>query len=165
MKRHQHLLLVKCLHEIGHILTPLFMEKLKRKKSNDLYSTPKRIGTMKKGKNTIGDAGYGLEEILSGGRMFHERLKSSSVFTIEALAVEKVVNGKRKRFEVKDSFLNRCKKTLNSFQVKDDELIDIRNDDSIFKRKSAELFLPSCCDISHPLSFHPEVLPVSYRRV
>ena len=70
LKRHQHLLFVKGLHEIGHILTPLFMEQLQMKKTKKGYLTLKRIGTMKQGKNTIGDAGYGLEEILNGGRIF-----------------------------------------------------------------------------------------------
>ncbi len=84
------------------------------KKTNEVYSTPKRIGTMKNGKRKIGVAGYGLEEILNGGRMFHERPKGFPAFHVEALALEKMVDDKWKRFEIKDSFLSRPKKLLKS---------------------------------------------------
>ena len=129
------------------------------KKTNEVYSTPKRIGTMKNGKRKIGDAGYGLEEILNGGRMFHERPKGFPAFHVEALALEKMVDDKWKRFEIKDSFLSRPKKLLRSFQVKDEEQTDINNETSIYKRKSAELFIPSYCG---PSSFSSQV---PYRRV
>ena len=94
--------------------------------------------------------------------MFHERPKGSPAFYIEALAVEKMVKGKLKRFEIKDSFLRRSRKRLKSFQVKDEELTDINSETSIYKRKSAELFIPSYCGVSHSSSFNPEV---PYRRV
>jgi hypothetical protein len=135
------------------------MEQLQMKKTNEVYSTPKRIGTMKNGKRKIGVAGYGLEEILNGGRMFHEHPKGFPAFHVEALALEKMVDDKWKRFEIKDSFLSRPKKLLRSFQVKDEEQTDINNETSIYKRKSAELFIPSYCG---PSSFSSEV---PYRRV
>mmetsp|Transcript_14960 Transcript_14960/g.22113 ORF Transcript_14960/g.22113 Transcript_14960/m.22113 type:complete len:225 (-) Transcript_14960:51-725(-) len=157
LKRHQHLLLIKCLHEIGNILTPLFMEKLHMKKTKQGYSTPTRIGTMKKGRKTIGEAGYGLEEILNGGRMFHERPKAFPAYHMEALVIEKVVDGKRKTFKINDSFLKRSKKRLESFQVKDNELIAIH-------REAFELFIPSYNDDFLHYHSYPSNPEVPYRR-
>lgn len=134
------------------------MEQLQMKKTNGLYSTSKRIGTTKNGKRKIGDAGYGLEEILNGGRLLHERPKGFPVFHIEALAFEKKVDNEWKRFEIKDSFLSRPKKKLKDFQVNDEEQTDINSKKSIYKRKSSELFIPSYCG---PSSFSSEV---PYRR-
>ena len=76
---------------------------------------------MKNGKRKIEDAGYCLEEIRNGVRMFHERPKGFPAFHIEALALEKMVDDKWKRFEIKDSFLSRSNKLFRSFQVKDEE--------------------------------------------
>lgn len=42
------------------------------RKRNGTYHTPTKTGTIKTGGKGIGDAGYGIEEFLSGGRMFHE---------------------------------------------------------------------------------------------
>lgn len=175
MKRHLHLLLVKGLNEIGHILSPLFMERLKMKKRNHEYATPTRIGTMKVGRKTIGDAGYGLEESLTGGRMFHQHPKGSGAFHIEALVIEKKVDGKWKRFEVKDSFLHRSsKRTVKSFEVKDAELVDMDGDRRIRKRKFAEIFLPTHRTVTDSSSsfkpagmtsfFKAAGIPFSYRR-
>jgi hypothetical protein len=38
-----------------------------------IFNTPIKIGTMQRGNKISGDAGYAIEESLSGGRIFHEK--------------------------------------------------------------------------------------------
>ena len=166
MKRHQLLLLVKGLHEIGHILTPIFMERLGMQKKNNVYTTPIKIGTMKSGakKKIIGDAGYGLEECLSGGRMFHEHPKGEGVFVIDALVLEKKPDrGKWKKYEISDEFVNKRKTSLSSYMIGEECLIDFKNKKSSHKRKSAELFVPAEMECSR--SFNCATSHNKYRRV
>lgn len=135
MKYHQHLLLVKCVHEIGHILTPLFMEQLNTTKIKKVFPMPTWLGSVKRGRRR---ECYGLEEILCGGRLFHERPIYGPAFYIEDLSVEKMVDGKWKRYLIKDSFIRRSRKRLVSFQVRNEELIDINSKKSIYKRMAPE---------------------------
>ena len=90
LRLHKHFLLVKGLHEIGHLATPIIMEKLviafTGTQDEPLYTTPK-IGTKLLKQKQIGDAGYALEEILSGGRMFYD--KGNAMFEIKNLTLEK----------------------------------------------------------------------------
>jgi len=125
--------LIKSLHEIGQLLVPLFMKRLK------MNEMPTRIGC----------AGNTLEECLSGGLMFHKHSKDSSPFQITTLAILKVVDGKRRRFEVSDSFLLRPKKSLEAFLVREDELIGINVSEGKRQRRSSVLFLPDRYDLSN----------------
>jgi len=173
--RHDHLLLVKGLREVGHILTPIFMERIenekaknkKRKRSKEtIYVTPKKIGTMKSGKKIIGDAGYGLEELLSGGRMFHEHSKDGGMFSIESLAIEKRKGNDWKRFEIPDSFLSSDMKSLELFHTARVKLVDINSTKSVKTRKRAELFPLSNCIRSNTTSFTQHgTSSSSYRRI
>jgi len=166
MKRHRLLLLVKGLHEIGHILTPIFMERLGMKKKSKVYVTPIMIGTMKSGvkKRTIGDAGYGLEECLTGGRMFHEHPKCDALFAIEALVVEKKSDdGRWKQYEVSDDFLKKKMRTLRAHIIGEKYLMSVKDKASVHKRKSAELFIPT--DLYGSSSFRCTTSPNKYRRV
>ena len=170
LKRHKLLLLVKGLHEIGHILTPIFMLQLGMPKKNNLYTTPIKIGTMntgttKKTKKVIGDAGYGLEECLSGGRMFHEHPRGEGLFAIEVLVLEKKKpdGGKWKKFEISDKFVNKPKTFLSSYLIEDNMLIDFKSKASSHKRKSAELFIPN--EMECKSSFRCTTSDTKYRRV
>ncbi len=113
-------------------------------KADGTYNTPTKIGSMTVGKKSIGDAGYGIEESLSGGRMFHE-LNGRS-FSIEQLVLEKNTSKtsrpKWKKFEILDSFLNRPKETLASYMPNDDELVDVESKTSLLKRKRTSLYQP-----------------------
>jgi len=94
--RHQFLFFLKGLREVGHILTPV-MGALHVPPIN---TTPKKIGHVKDGKRS-GDAGYGLEEILSGARILH-LAGVSSVWEIAAL----IYRHPRDRYEIiSDSYL------------------------------------------------------------
>ena len=174
-KRHDHLLLIKGLHEVGHILTPIFTERLEEEKSkarkrkrskSSVYVTPTTIGTMKVGKKNIGDAGYGLEELLSGGRMFHEHSKDSGMFAIETLAIEKRQGNGWKRYEMPDSFLGSDMTNLKSFHVGRISLVGINSNRSVKKRIGAEIFPLSNCVSSNTTSFKQHgTSSSSYRRV
>ena len=113
MKRHRaHLFLVKGLHEIGHILTPIFMKHM------GLYINKKdltliKIGTMTKSRKVNKDAGYILEELLSGGRMFHNKSTNGTGFSIGSLMLQKSTSTPVKpnnltMYDINDSFLQFC---------------------------------------------------------
>jgi hypothetical protein len=104
---YRYLILVKSIHEIAHLLTPLFLKRCHSIKSNGTSNrqqkrqkvstfTPTRIGKKRvKGGSTkarSGDAGYGLEEALLGGRLFHAHLKGS-FFNLHSLYVSKFEGG------------------------------------------------------------------------
>jgi hypothetical protein len=104
---YRYLILVKSIHEIAHLLTPLFLERCHTIKINGTSNrqqkrqkvstfTPMRIGKKRvKGGSTkarSGDAGYGLEEALLGGRLFHAHLKGS-LFNLHSLYVSKFEAG------------------------------------------------------------------------
>jgi hypothetical protein len=139
MRLQRHLLLVKGLHEIAHLMTPVFMRHLGLPpKKQEQYDTPTKIGTMKKGKKTLGDADYGLEECLNGGRIFHEREKRASAFQIARLTLER----DKHKFEINSSFVSRKKTKLAQFKPKPTQLINFKSIHSIHN-KGAALFYPT----------------------
>jgi len=121
-KLHEHLFLQKGLHEIGHILTPIIQEYLHSNKK----STPVRIGRHKsrEGK-VIGDAGYGLEEGLSGGRMFHIGSRSQK-FECTNLVLHRLEKKVKKRvnvvYEIADSFITQRKRKFADYSPYDSQL-------------------------------------------
>ncbi len=121
--RHEHLFLQKGLHEIGHILTPIIQDYLKSRKK----STPVRIGRRKsKEGKIIGDAGYGLEEGLSGGRMFHIGSKSDK-FEFTNLVLHRMEMKTKKKvnviYEIADSFVSGKKRKFTDFSPQDSQLM------------------------------------------
>jgi hypothetical protein len=111
-----------------------------------LVTTPTRIHKMKKGKKVIRDAGYGLEESISGGRLFHE--SKDTAFDIVCLVLEKREEGKGGRmkrcmYEVKDTFLSNKKKktTLRQFKPTSTQLTAFTATNSQHN-KGASLFVP-----------------------
>jgi hypothetical protein len=82
-----------------------------------LITTPTGIGNMKFGKKRIGDAGYGMEEAIFGGRMFHCSSKDSGPFHLLALGLKIG----RERFLVNDSNVTRKKIKLLDYVPLDDE--------------------------------------------
>jgi hypothetical protein len=140
-----HLLLVKGIHEVVHLLTPLFNEHLDmQRKADGTYTTSTKIGSMEVGSKSIGDAGYDIEESLSGGRMFH--VCDGPNFSIEQLVLEKNISKtsrpKWKRFVILDSFLDRPKETLASYTPNADEVVDVDSKTSSLKRKRTRLYRP-----------------------
>lgn len=142
-KKHEHLLLVKGLHEVAHLMTPIFMKQIgytanpKSSKSKFKYDTPTKVGTIRVRKVKFGEAGYGLEDLLSGGRMFHERTHDE--FTIETLTLHR---RKRKRFEIAESFTSNKKTDIDEFIVPEDHLKSVRDTTSLKKTKKAIIFVP-----------------------
>lgn len=120
--RHEHMFLQKGLHELGHILTPIIQDHLKSRSK----STSVRIGRHKSKEGKImGDAGYGLEECLSGGRMFHVGSKSNK-FEFTNLVLHRMeMKTKRKVnviYEIADSYMSRKKRKFADFSLADSEL-------------------------------------------
>lgn len=90
--QHLFLLLVKLLHEVAHILTPTFIEKTTssnqmRKQNCEQVITPQKIGTKYySGIRKKGDAGFGFEECLLGGRLLQVHDKDN-VFKLGGLCI------------------------------------------------------------------------------
>ena len=103
MLLHNHLLFIKGLHEIAHLLTPKFLQWCESKepvepvtKRKRQGKTPPKIGTKGKGMK-MGDRGYGLEEALSGGRLFHIQANDrNTACALKALVIKRKVTKKQK---------------------------------------------------------------------
>jgi hypothetical protein len=158
--RHHHLFLVKLLHECGHLLTPVFMKKLKYRKnqvgSPFAYDMPTKVGTIEsrvKGeKHSRGEAGYGAEDELNGGRMFHEKGEDGG-FQMLCLTMQK--KKQKTMYEISDKFLEKPKLVLKDYRPLDSHLKDSKSDNSIKKTQGAAIFLPPMIqgqfvDISFP---------------
>eukprot|EP01038_Epipyxis_sp_PR26KG_P017218 gene17218-23731_t len=132
--RHSHLLLVKALHEIGHLLTRPFIKYLKpcSKKKN----TPVKIGSFKKGN---GDAAYGLEEELMGGRMKHVISDATYLpWHIVRLTLERVNGRKHEMFEIRDTFLTQIDKTkLIDYRPIPQQLVSVKSKTSCLKKRKS----------------------------
>lgn len=126
-KLHEHLFLQKGLHEIGYIVTPIIQEYL----HNNKKSTPVRIGRHKsKVGKFIGDAGYGLEEGLSGGRIFHIGSRYDK-FECTNLVLQRLGKKVKKRvnvvYEITDSFFNKKKRKFEDYSPSDDQLLVVNS--------------------------------------
>lgn len=155
-KLHRHLFLQKALHEVAHLLTPKFLEHSasatqktpargqKRKKGSDKKDTPPHVGKTRKKGSTHGEAGYSLEECLSGGRMFHEQPKGGEAFELGCLVLSKQDEkgkGKWQNQEIKNSFVSKPKAKLASFKPTKKQLNPFHAKNSLHS-KGATLFLP-----------------------
>jgi hypothetical protein len=139
LKLHNHLLFVKGLHEVAHMLTPDFLDwcekqgtqktkKQKRKHGKEeKKDTPVKIGTKrKKAKgSTQGDAGYGLEEALSGGRLFHVQISDpNTAWKFSRLVVKKLEKSRWQNYNVPESFYTPKKDTLEAYKPKNGRKTD-----------------------------------------
>jgi hypothetical protein len=159
-----HLFLVKLLHECGRLLTPVFMKKLKYPVNRDgSYDTPAEVGTIEpvgKGKkHSRGDAGYGAEDILSGGRMFHE-IGREGRFHILCLTIQK--KKQKTIYEISDKILKGNKMALAAYSPIDSHLTSSGSAGSIMKTKAALMFLPPIFLPPPPQGHHIHHVDVSY---
>jgi hypothetical protein len=109
---HRHLLFQKALHEVAHLMTPKFHDicceqstNQKRKKKDHDKLTPEKLDSNhKKGKLSRGECGFALEEILSGGRLYHfGHIKS--LWDVYRLYLQKETSsGRTNIFQVSESF-------------------------------------------------------------
>ncbi len=126
---------------------------------------PQRIGTYKRGKTNCGDAGYGLEEFVSGGRMFHEIGAGAEAFEMSTLTLQKKVRREKRSvwriFEIDDAFVNGAKTCLDHYKPADNYLTDCKAKKSKhnkgatlyfpshgFVEKNSMMFNPTCCTVS-----------------
>lgn len=120
-KQHRFLLFIKALHEVAHLLTPLFWQWCKdnspsypaSKKAKKENVTPIKVGQLNKAK---GDAGFGLEEILLGGRMYHLGYKKDK-WRIYKLLIRKKVGRTIKSFEVGRGYMQRKFDSIEKYMV------------------------------------------------
>lgn len=154
-ERHEHLFLQKGLHEIGHILTPIIQEYL----HNNKKTTPVRIGRHKsKEGKYIGDAGYGLEESLSGGRMFHVGSRSDK-FEFTNLVLHRMEMKVKKKvnvvYEIDDSFIKKKKRKFAEYSPSENQLslVTPRKLQG-YRKRAMVLYQPGAEDERH------EIIPV-----
>ena len=126
-----------------------FPENVKESGSQFKYDTPKKVGTTKRKRN-IGEAGYALEDLLSGGRMRHEHDHKKSAFSMICLTLDtKGERKKRKCYEINSSFLSSQKCTLAMFKPQVTQLTAISDKRSQhISSKGALYSIPNKTDIS-----------------
>ncbi len=129
---HSHLLLQKSLHEVAHLLTSDMMAYCDEKKAAQKESTanvnakatpnkttPVEIGKMypNRSSKAIGDAGFGFEEFMTGGRMGHIS-DGTDAFSISQLVLLKKVRRSWKTYTIPKSFTETTPMNLGDYRPK-----------------------------------------------